>query len=168
MEKVKCLLCGGTMPADDLEVQIEHMLSLHKATSKEEAQQMAKDNFVNPYRKDQLTVLPNGLQITDRRKNPRKKLGTPLILNPLNTADSHRGWMQDISMGGIRVKTQIQPGHLAIGEDVTVLTNTSYLSPDTKGKVIWTSDIKGEVGIKFIQLAEETRKSLEEFLKFSP
>ncbi len=167
MEKVKCLLCEGTMPADDLEVQIEHMLSSHKATSKEEAQQMAKDNFVNPYGKD-LAVLPNGLQITDRRKNPRKKLGTPLILNPLNTADFHRGWMQDISMGGIRVKTQIQPGHLAKGEDVRVLTKTSYLSPDTRGKVIWTSDIKGEVGIKFIQLAEETEKSLEDFLKFPP
>ena len=72
MEKVKCLLCGGTMPADDLEVQVEHMLCWHKATSKEEAQQMAKDNFVDSCQRELLTVLPNGLQTIDRRENPRK------------------------------------------------------------------------------------------------
>jgi len=37
------------MPAKDFEVQVEHMLSWHKATSKEEAEQMVKDNFVDYY-----------------------------------------------------------------------------------------------------------------------
>jgi predicted mannosyl-3-phosphoglycerate phosphatase (HAD superfamily) len=89
-------------------------------------------------------------------------------LNPHNTADFHCGWIQNISMGGIRVKTEIQPTHLAKEEEVTVFTNTNYFSFDAKGKVIWTSDIKGEVGIKFTQLAEEKRKSLEEFMKLFP
>jgi len=44
-EKVECLLCGGTMPADDFEVQAEHMLAWHGATSGEEAKSMALKNF---------------------------------------------------------------------------------------------------------------------------
>jgi len=47
MEKVKCLLCGGTMPSDDLLMKIEHMITWHNATSREEAEQMVKDNFVD-------------------------------------------------------------------------------------------------------------------------
>jgi hypothetical protein len=50
-------------------------------------------------------------------------------------------------MAGIRVKTDIQLAHLEKDEDVRVLTNTNCLSSDTKGKAIWISDIKGEVGI---------------------
>jgi hypothetical protein len=113
-------------------------------------------------------MLQNGFQPIDRRKNPRKKLETRLVLNALNTTDFHRGWIQNISMGGIRVKTGIQTTHLAKEEEVTVFTNTGYFSFDAKGKVIWTSDAKGEVGIKFTQLAEEKRKSLEAFLKLFP
>ena len=113
-------------------------------------------------------MLHNGFQTIDRRKNPRKTLETRLILHPLNTTDFHRGWIRNVSMGGIRVKTEIQPTHLAKEEDVTVFTNTNYSSFDAKGKIIWTSDIKGEVGIKFTQLAEEKRKFLEEFLKLLP
>ncbi len=47
MKKVKCLLCEGSLPADDFEVQVEHMLSWHKATSRDEAEQMVKNHFVN-------------------------------------------------------------------------------------------------------------------------
>ncbi len=107
-------------------------------------------------------------QTMDRRKNPRKKLETRLILNPLNTTDFHRGWSRNVSMGGIKVKTEIQSTHLAKEEEVRVFTNTNYSSFDAKGKIIWTSDIKGELGIKFTQLGEEKRKSLEDFLKLLP
>jgi hypothetical protein len=91
MEKVKCMLCGGSMPADDLLVQIEHMVSWHKATSTEEAEQMVKDNFVNLYLEELPEVLHNGFQPIDRRENPRKKSEARLTLNPLNTTDFHVG-----------------------------------------------------------------------------
>jgi hypothetical protein len=52
MEKAKCLLCEGSVPADDFEVQVEHMLSWHKATSKEEAEQMARNHFVKCCREE--------------------------------------------------------------------------------------------------------------------
>ncbi len=110
----------------------------------------------------------NGLQTIDRRKDSRKKLEVLLILNPLNTADFHPGQIQDISMGGIRVNSGIQSTHLAKEEEVTVLANADYFFFEARGKVIWTSDVKGEVGIKFTQLAEKTRNFLEEFLKLFP
>jgi hypothetical protein len=168
MEKVNCLLCGGTMPADDLEVQVEHMLCWHKATSKEEAQQMAKDNFIDSYQKELLTVLPNGLQTIDRRENPRKNFEARLIVNPLNTADFHVGWIQNISIGGIRLKTEIQPSPFTKEEEVGFFSDKIAFTFVGKGRVIWTSDIQSEVGIKFTQLAEETRRPLEKFLRLLP
>ncbi len=49
MMKVKCLLCEGSVPADDYEVQVEHMLSWHKATSKDEAERMVRNYFIDFY-----------------------------------------------------------------------------------------------------------------------
>jgi hypothetical protein len=168
MEKVKCLLCGGSMPADDLLVQIEHMVLWHKATSTEEAERMVRDNFVNPYPEEHPKVLHNGFQSIDRRKNPRKKLEARLILNPLNTADFHVGWIQNISMGGIRVKTEIQPLPFTIDNEVGFFLDMDAFNFVGKGRLIWTSDIDSEVGVKFTQLAEETRKPLERFLESLP
>jgi hypothetical protein len=46
VEKVRCQLCGGKMPAHDFDIQIEHMLGYHSAESGEEAVRMAKTHFV--------------------------------------------------------------------------------------------------------------------------
>ena len=58
MERVKCLLCGGTMPADDSKTQVEHMIAWHKANSREEAEQMAKIHFVAKKDKDKPEKTP--------------------------------------------------------------------------------------------------------------
>jgi hypothetical protein len=52
MMKVKCLLCEGSVPSDDYEVQVEHTLSWHKATSKDEAERMVRSHFVNYYEEE--------------------------------------------------------------------------------------------------------------------
>ncbi len=88
---------------------------------------------------------------SDRREYPRKKLRVPLTFNPLNTPDFHQGWIKDISRGGIRVETEVQSPPLARGEQVRFLTGDHSL--DGKGRVIWTRDTEGEVGIEFAQFS---------------
>ena len=168
MDKVKCLLCEGTMPADDLEAQVEHMLCWHKATSKEEAERMAKDNFVNPYLKGPPAAPYDGFQPVDRREHPRKKFKAKLIVNSLNTSDSHVGWIQNISMGGIRVETEVRPRVFAREEEVGIVSDIGAFTLVGNGRVIWISDIGNEVGIKFTHLVEETRRPLENFLRSLP
>jgi hypothetical protein len=107
----------------------------------------------------------NGLHSVDRRKNARKKLEVQLIVNPLNTPYLIWGGVQNISLGGIRVKNRIPPSPLEKEEEVKFFINRDDFILNGEGKVVWTSDMQGEVGIKFAQLAEETRKSLEEFLR---
>jgi hypothetical protein len=44
-ELIRCSLCGGTLPAFDVETQVEHMVAWHKAPSKEEARAMVTQYF---------------------------------------------------------------------------------------------------------------------------
>ncbi len=168
IEKVKCLLCGGTIPADDLEMQTEHMLCWHKATSKEEAERMAGDNFINPYPKELPTTPHIGFEPIDRRENSRRNFKARLIVNSLNTADFHVGWIQDISVGGLRVRTETRPSPFAKEDEVGFVSDIDAFAFTGKGRVIWTSEIASEVGIKFSQLADDTREALEEFLRSLP
>jgi hypothetical protein len=107
----------------------------------------------------------NGLHSVDRRKNARKKLEVQLIVNPLNTPYLIWGGVQNISLGGIRVKNRTPPSPFEKEEEVRFFINNENLVLNGIGKVVWTSDMQGEAGIKFTQF-EETRRSLEEFLRF--
>ena len=156
------------MPADDLEVQVEHMLCWHKAISKEEAKRMAADNFINPYQKELPTAPHNGFEPIDSRENPRKNFKAKLIVNSLNISDFHVGWIQNISMGGIRVKTEIQPSPFIKEEEVGFVSDIGGFTFVGKGRITWTSNIGSEVGIKFTHLAEKTRRPLEKFLRSLP
>jgi hypothetical protein len=44
--RVKCQLCGGTMPEEDVETRVEHMLDYHQAKDAVEAKDMASKYFV--------------------------------------------------------------------------------------------------------------------------
>jgi hypothetical protein len=109
-------------------------------------------------------MIYNGLQSVERRENPRKDLEVQLIANPLNTPYLIQGWVQNISFGGIRVKNRIPPSPFEEEEEVRFLIKKDDLVLSGEGKVVWTTDMQGEVGIKFTQLADEMRSSLEEFL----
>ena len=113
-------------------------------------------------------MIYNGFHSIDKRENPRKKLQVQLIVNPLNTPYLICGGVQNISLGGIRVKNRVPPSPFEKEEEVRFFINRDGLVLNGEGKVVWTSDMQGEVGIKFTQLAEEKRKSLEEFLKLFP
>ncbi len=110
-------------------------------------------------------MIYNGLQSVERRENPRKDLEVPLIVCPLNGPCLISGRVQDISLGGIRVKNRIPPSPFEKEDEVKFFINRDDLVLNGEGKVVWTSDTQGEVGIKFTQLEEETRMSFEEFLR---
>jgi hypothetical protein len=113
-------------------------------------------------------MISNGIHSVDKRKNPRKKLEVELTVNPLNTTYLIRGRVQNISLGGIRVKNKIPPSPFERGEDVRLFIDTDILVLNGEGEVVWTSDMQGEVGIKFTRLADEARRFLEEFLRSLP
>ena len=109
-------------------------------------------------------MIYNSLHSVEKRENPRKHLEVRLIVNPLNTLYLISGRVQDISLGGIRVKNRIPPSPFEQEEEVRFFIDTEDLILKGEGKVVWTSDMEGEVGIKFTQLPDEMRSSLEKFL----
>ncbi len=46
-KNLRCLLCGRSMPAHEVEAQWEHMCFHHQGCTIEEAKSMVKDNFVS-------------------------------------------------------------------------------------------------------------------------
>jgi hypothetical protein len=86
-------------------------------------------------------------------------------MNPPDTSSVILGWTQDISLGGIKVKTEITPMPFQIGNTVIFSVNEDYLKFGGQGEILWTSPIGGTVRIKFTQLDEEARRSLEEFFR---
>jgi hypothetical protein len=109
-------------------------------------------------------MIYSGLQSVEKRENPRKDLEVQLIANPLNTPYLIQGWVQNISFGGIRVKNKIPPSPFEKEEEVRFLIKKGGLVLSGEGKVVWTNDMQGEVGIKFTELTDEMRSSIEKFL----
>ena len=104
----------------------------------------------------------NGLQSVEQRGNVRKDFEARLIVNPVNTSHLISGSVQNISLSGIGVKNGIPPVPFEKVGKVNFFIDKGDLVLRGMGEVVWTSDSTGEIGIKFTQLAEETRKSLEE------
>ncbi len=106
----------------------------------------------------------NSLHSVEKREGSRKYLEVPLIVCPLNGPCLISGRVQDISLGGIRVKNRIPPPPFEREEEVRFFIHTEDLILNGEGKVVWTSDMEGEVGIEFTQLPDEMRSFLEKFL----
>ena len=98
-------------------------------------------------------MIYNGLQSVEKRENPRKDFEARLIVNPVNTRYLISGWVQNISLSGIRLRKGIPPSHFEKMEEVKFFINKDDLVLEGMGEVVWTSDSKGEAGIKFTQLA---------------
>ena len=109
-------------------------------------------------------MISNGLQSIEKLENPGKDLEVQLIENAIDTPYLIQGWVQNISFGGIRVKNKIPPSPFEKEEEVRFLIKKGGVVLSGEGKVVWTNDMQGEVGIKFTQLADEMRNSLEKFL----
>jgi len=106
----------------------------------------------------------SGGQPVDKRAGERRGVGVPIYITPANTSSVILGRIQDISRGGIKVKTEIPPTPFRIGDEVIFTVSEDYLKCEGKGKILWISPTGNTVRIKFTQLDAEARRSLEELL----
>ncbi|MGZ3615348.1 MAG: PilZ domain-containing protein [Thermodesulfobacteriota bacterium] len=105
-----------------------------------------------------------GSQPTERRASTRIDARVPIKMNPPNASPVISGKTQDISLVGMRVRTEITPP-FQIRDEVMFLVSEPYFKFQGQGEILWTSSPKGKtVGIKFTQVDEEARRSLDEFL----
>jgi len=104
-----------------------------------------------------------GSQPIDRRASTRKDVRVPINLNPPNISPVIPGRIQDISLDGMKVRTEITPP-FQIRDEVMFLVSQPYFKFQGQGEILWTSLTGGTVGIRFTQLDEEARRSLDEFL----
>jgi c-di-GMP-binding flagellar brake protein YcgR len=86
-------------------------------------------------------------------------------MNPPNASSVISGRTQDISLGGMKVRTEITPA-FQIRAEVMFLASEPYFNFQGQGEILWTSPKGSTVGIKFTRLDEETRRSLDKFLSF--
>jgi len=108
-----------------------------------------------------------GGQPVDRRMSTRRDLRVPINMKPPNTSSVISGRAQDISVGGMKVKTETTPMPFQIGDEVVLLVSQVYFNFQGQGEILWTSPTAGTFGIKFTQLEEEPRRSLDKFLGLS-
>ena len=109
-------------------------------------------------------MIYNGLRLVEKRKDSRKRLEVSLIVCPLSVPCRISGRVRDISLGGMRVKNRIPPSPFEQDEEVRFFINKEGLVLEGEGKVVWASDFRGEVGIKFTQLSDGMRSFLQKFL----
>ncbi len=106
----------------------------------------------------------SGGDSVDRRASTRRDVWVPIKINPPNISPVISGRIQDISLGGMKVKTEITPP-FQIRDEVMFLVSQAYFKFRGQGKIFGTSPTGCTVRIKFTQLDEEARRSLDEFLR---
>lgn len=102
-------------------------------------------------------------QPVDRRASIRRDVRVPMNIRPPNISSVISGRIQDISHGGMKVRTEITPP-IGISDKVMLLVNQPYFKFEGQGEILWASLKGGTVGIKFTRLNREARRSLDEFL----
>jgi len=112
------------------------------------------------------------MQSIERRKNPRAYVqALTLITQPSNKRSIILGWIHNISLDGAGVKAKKPSsfrGFLQEGDEIRFRTQEDYFEFRGRGKVTWTSSQGDMVGIKFSQLAQRSRETLEELLRLFP
>jgi len=104
-------------------------------------------------------------QFADRRASPRRKLRLPIHMNPPDASSPISGTIQDISAGGMNVKTEITSSPIKQRDEVWFLVHREYVKFQGRGEILWISRLGDSVGIRFTQLDKKSRMSLEELLR---
>ncbi len=110
-------------------------------------------------------IFTGGEESADRRTSKRSHVKIPIDINPPSGSRSVPGTIQDISKGGIKVKTEIAASPFKSTDEVWFLVDKEYLKFEGEGKILWASRAGDAVGIQFIQLDKQSSSSLEEFLR---
>ena len=111
-------------------------------------------------------------QSIERRQNPRAYIEAMTLITPSsNKEPAIFATIQDISLGGIRVKIE-PPSRISEipgeREGVKFTTREDYFKFDGAGEVVWISSPWNIIGIKFTRLSGKSKEVLEELLRLFP
>ena len=101
-----------------------------------------------------------GGKFVDRRGSTRRDIRVPILITPPDGPSV----IQNISLGGMKVNTEINPKRFQINDEISFLVNREYLKLRGQGKILWTSGMEATIGIEFTELDNKSRESLKEFL----
>jgi len=119
-------------------------------------------------------VYSNDPQYFEKRESPRinwMDSEVQVIIISSNTKSKVLGWIQDISHGGFKLKTEIPLTFNDLfleWDEVHFETFEDFFQLKGQGRVIWTSSNENMVGIRIDHLDEESRKYLYGFLGILP
>ncbi len=105
---------------------------------------------------------------SEKRKDPRIGLEIKVRLTPIKTHARVYGWIQDLSNKGFKLKPEIPSnikGVFQEGDKINFETYEDFFKIRGQGGIIWISLGDNVAGIRFDELDDESKKSLEEFLK---
>jgi len=104
---------------------------------------------------------------SERRENPRINLETKISIRTSNMEPLMLGWIQNISMGGFKLKSDnplITKDVFCSGKEIFFETYEDFFRLKGRGEVIWASLRENEAGIKFDELDQKGKKFLNDFL----
>ncbi len=112
-------------------------------------------------------MVTNNQQVIEKRHNPRVHFRARVIL--ATTPDFESLWVgviEDISRDGLKVKVSRNfGGSVQRCNKVNFEILKDYFNLEGEGEIVWISPNKDTAGIKFGQLNEKDRKTLEQFLR---
>ncbi len=104
----------------------------------------------------------------ERRENPRINLETKISIRTSISEPSILGWVQNISLGGFKLKTDnpmITKDIFCAGKEIYFETYEDFFNLKGKGEIIWASERDNEVGVKFFELDQKGKHFLDNFLR---
>jgi hypothetical protein len=111
-------------------------------------------------------------QSFEKRKSPRVNwinLEVQVVLKSINADSKILGWIQDISRGGFKVRAETPSNSKGLFQkwnEFYFETFENFFEIKGQGRIVWTSSM--EIGIKFNQLDEESRRFVDGFLGIFP
>jgi hypothetical protein len=119
-------------------------------------------------------VSPNDPPYFEKRESPRTSWmdsDVQVKIISSDTTSKASGWIQDISQGGFKLKTETPPtlsGLFQKWDDIHFETSEDFFQLKGQGKIIWTSSDQNMAGVRIDHLDEESRKYLFGFLGILP
>jgi len=104
----------------------------------------------------------------ENRQRPRIGLEVQVRVTSSDPYSKIFGWILDLSPGGLKLKAENPPSFKGVfhkGDEVFFETSDEFYNIRGRGRIMWTSDEEDIVGIKFDDLEDPSRKSIEDFLR---
>ena len=119
-------------------------------------------------------VDPDAPPDSEKRESPRTNWmdsDAQVTILSSNSAFKASGWIQDISQGGFKLKTESPPtlsGFFKKWDEIHFETSEDFFQLKGQGRIVWTSPSGNMAGVRFESLDEESRKCLYGFLGIFP